>query len=363
MVIAKVYLDNILCFKDFNADFTYPKKIVNSTIKNEFLEGVPNFKVKKVNILIGSNASGKTSFGKALLSIFLLLTRKEFDHMAFVCDKKKEARFKIEFVLKEEDTYFYYFVDGTIKDSKNVFIKVAKEELRANDSYKTVNERVLAKLQFICYVPLLEVQIFKKMGWAFSFPLTDTNFQKADLSFMKNNEEDYLDILNKVLKTLDSSIISVNKSNEIENCIIVESKYFVIPIESGRLLKDIQYLSSGTKYGLTIANLIFSIKHDLYGFYYVDEQFSYINNEIEVAILSTMIDLLHDCSQLFFTSHNTNILDMRLPIHSFSFFEKEDNIKLLNASERIIKNNISIKNQYENNRFQCLPSTEKIYEI
>ena len=65
MVIAKVYLDNILCFKEFNVDFTYPKKIVNSTIKNEFLEGVPNFKVKKVNILIGSNASGKTSFGKA----------------------------------------------------------------------------------------------------------------------------------------------------------------------------------------------------------------------------------------------------------------------------------------------------------
>ena len=48
--------------------------------------------------MIGSNASGKTSFGKALLSIFLLLTKKEFDYDALVCDKDKEARFIIEFV-------------------------------------------------------------------------------------------------------------------------------------------------------------------------------------------------------------------------------------------------------------------------
>ncbi len=363
MVIAKVYLDNILCFEDFTVDFTYPKKIVNSTIKNEFLEGVPNFKVKKVNILEGSNATGKTTFGEALLSIFVLLTKKQFNYSSLVCDKNKEAHFIIEFVEKGKETYFYYFVDGIIKDNENIFLKIVKEQLKPSDSYKTANERVKLNLKNINYEPLSDVMTFSNIGWAFNFPLTDSNLQKVDLSNMKNDEEDYLNILNKTLKTLDPSIITITKSKEIENCIIVESKYFVIPIESGRLLRDIQYLSSGTKYGLVIADIIFAIKHDIYGFYYIDEQFSYINSEIEIAILSTMIDLLDDCSQLFFTSHNINILDMRLPIHSFSFFEKEDKIKLINASERVLKNNVSIKNQYENNRFECLPNTEKIYEI
>lgn len=363
MVIAKVYLDNILCFKDFKVDFTYPKKIVNSTIRNEFLEGVPNFRVKKANILIGSNASGKTSFGKALLFIFILLLKKEFNYDTLVCDKHKDGHFTIEFVLKNKEVYFYYLVDGIIKDERNVILKVAKEELKGNDSYKTANDRILLKFKNINYEPLNKVSSFMNMGWNFAFPFTDTNLQKADLSYLKTNEKDYLNILKRILMTLDPSIISVNKSNEIEDCIIIESKYFIIPIETGRLLRDIQYLSSGTKYGLTIANIIFEIKYDLFGFYYIDEQFSYINSDIEIALLATMIDLLQDCSQLFFTTHNINILDMRLPIHTFSFFEKDDNIKLNNASERVIKNNVSIKNQYENNRFDCLPNTDKIYEI
>ena len=363
MVITKVSLDNILCFRDFHVDFTYPKKIVNSTIDNEFLEGAPNFKVKTVNILMGSNASGKTSFGKALLSIFVLLAKKEFDYHDLVCDKSKPARFAIEFVLKNGEGYRCYLVEGIIEDGKTVLLKTAGDAIKASDTHKLVHERLSSKLRNTDYKPLEEVTAFMNMGWAFSFPLTDSNLQTADLSNLKIDEKDYLDILGKILKTLDSSIVRVVKSSEIENCVIVESEFFTIPIESGRLLRDIQYLSSGTKYGLAIANVVFGIKHDLFGFYYIDEQFGYINSEIEMALLSVMIDLLPDCCQLFVTTHNTNVLDMRLPIHAFSFFEKEEEIKLLGASERVIKNNVSVKKQYENNRFECLPNTKSVYEI
>ena len=51
-------------------NLSYPKKIVNSSIENEFLTGFTNFRYKKVNILMGANATGKTSFGKMLMNIF-----------------------------------------------------------------------------------------------------------------------------------------------------------------------------------------------------------------------------------------------------------------------------------------------------
>jgi AAA15 family ATPase/GTPase len=48
-------------FKDTEIDFTYPKKIKNSTIEGEYLAEFPNINYKKVCIFMGANASGKTS--------------------------------------------------------------------------------------------------------------------------------------------------------------------------------------------------------------------------------------------------------------------------------------------------------------
>ena len=52
MVVLDVSLDNFYAFKNFHMKLTYPKKIVGSSIKEEHLEGRPNFRYKKVNIII-----------------------------------------------------------------------------------------------------------------------------------------------------------------------------------------------------------------------------------------------------------------------------------------------------------------------
>ena len=70
MILLNIRLNNIYGFRDFTADFTYPKKVVNSFIEDEHLAGRPRFRYKKAVVLIGANATGKTSFGKALLRIF-----------------------------------------------------------------------------------------------------------------------------------------------------------------------------------------------------------------------------------------------------------------------------------------------------
>ena len=55
MIIMDIKVDNFYAFKNFHMNMSYPKKIVDSTIEEEFLEERPNFRYKKVNIIIAEN--------------------------------------------------------------------------------------------------------------------------------------------------------------------------------------------------------------------------------------------------------------------------------------------------------------------
>lgn len=76
MIIMNLELDNFFAFRNFKLNMSYPKKIVDSSIENEFLTGRENFRYKKVNILMGANATGKTSIGKMLMRIFNFIDKK-----------------------------------------------------------------------------------------------------------------------------------------------------------------------------------------------------------------------------------------------------------------------------------------------
>lgn len=74
MIVLDLELKEIYGFNDFHINFSYPKKIVNSIIDQEYLKGRERFRYKKAVILMGTNATGKTSLGKALLRIFGYMT-------------------------------------------------------------------------------------------------------------------------------------------------------------------------------------------------------------------------------------------------------------------------------------------------
>ncbi len=93
--------------------------------------------------------------------------------------------------------------------------------------------------------------------------------------------------------------------------------------------------------------------HDLY---YCDELFSYVNSDIEKACLSIIIEKLSGRKQLFFTTHNSDILDMQLPKHSFTFLKKDvnnedDSIKCIAASQYLKRSTDSLKHAVENDLF------------
>lgn len=103
-------------------------------------------------------------------------------------------------------------------------------------------------------------------------------------------------------------------------------------------------------------------------FYYCDEKFSYIHSDIEKAILSVMIESLQENDQLFFTTHNADLLDLPLPKHSFLFLRKniannDCPIDCVSASDWLKRNTDSVKAALDNDLFSTAPATDLIYDI
>ena len=365
MAVLRAEFDNILCFNDFIVDFTYPKKLVKSSVEGEFLKNFPNIKYKKVNILIGTNASGKTSLGKAIWKTFVFLRDKEANPLRrMIADENRTASILLDCVFEQG---YFYRLEVRLESNGDTLARYRDLYLNKDDSYKSLIDR-LPDVPFQNHTVALDIDY--KEGWNFRFPSIESGFDYIHCKYADNEQEEFLNTFQTVLKTFDPSIDSVFKSVEQEDTYIIKLKGGkTVSVKHGEKLSELHYLSSGTKYAINIANVICSIKNHTNGFYYVDEQFSYVNSEIEIACLTTMIDLLGDGEQLIFTTHNEEIMELPLPIHSFSFMRKKEdengeyNVELINASSFEKRNNVNVKNLYDNDYFDVFPDTKKMFDI
>lgn len=109
MIVLDIRTDNFYSFKDFHMNMSYPKKTVNSYIPDEYLMERPNFRYKKINILLGANASGKTSVGKMLMDIFNFIYKKQYTTIVQkINNPKKEAYFSMDFITSGVNYPFLY---------------------------------------------------------------------------------------------------------------------------------------------------------------------------------------------------------------------------------------------------------------
>lgn len=368
MAVLKVKFDNILCFNGFEADFFYPKKLVKTTLENEYLKDYPNVRYRKLNVIVGSNASGKTCLGKAIWKVFVFLLGKEAKTISeIVSNNTKDAYILMDCVYPEG---LFFRVEIKIPPKGEILVKYQERYLNKDDSYETIVERLNnCDDGFNNYLKELEHVVIS--GWNFLFPSIESGFDIISCEYEKTERKEYASILERVLKTFDNSINSVSPSKEIENSYIVSFKNGLKPIsiKNGDKLSDIKMLSSGSKYAVNIAGIIYAIKKHKNGFYFVDEQFSYVNHDLEIACLATMVSLLDDGEQLFFTTHDTEILSLSYPNHSYNFLKKETddegnvNIRMINAASLEKRNNVNIKNLYDNDFFDVAPNTDLIIEL
>lgn len=366
MIIMDLKIDNFFVFKEFHMNMAYPKKIVNSYIPNEHLKGRNNFRYKKVNILMGGNATGKTSIGKMMMALCNFIKRDDVHGlMETIADSSKEATISVDFV---GDIFKMYRLNIKIipsKDSEKApQILACKREviIAEKDRYETCAQK-------IDNMPLKynekyreEMDGIEPIGWMLTYPF-DASEKKAKFP----DESAFVKVLDYTLRSLDPAIVSVGKSKEVDSTYIIHFDSEDLLVQNGEVIRK-NILSSGTKAGIDIASLIFSIYQGECGFYYCDEKFSYIHSELEKAFLATMIHGLKDNAQLFFTTHNSDILDMPLPKHSFTFLKKEmcdrePLIKCVYASDYLKRSTDSVHNAVDNDLFSIAPGVELVYKI
>ncbi len=357
MIIMSIEIDNLFAFNDFKLNFSYPKKIVHSTIDGEFLKTKTNFRYKKVNIIMGANASGKTSLGRCMMIVFNFLKTGSLDICTYMNDDKRNAKIVLDFLVDED---YLYRVEcsicakfkGDTVEEPCINSVVYRATIAKRDSY----EKCLLKLKEIEKIDFVFFDRLESLpNFGYYFALTDG---KDAVQFTHLDER----ILELVLKALDSDILAVKSLKDVEDSFVIEKINDKIIIQEGAVVKE-NKLSSGTKSGIAIASLISHIKKNINGFYYCDEKFSYIHSELEKTLLSIMISSLGNLEQLFFTSHNMELLDMDLPIHSFTFLKKSSTIEAIYPSDYIKKNDVSLANAVQNDIFNSMPNTDILFEL
>lgn len=361
MIILKVKADNLYCFKNFEIDFSYKTINPSSLIEYEYLEKYPNIKFKKLNIFIGTNASGKTVFGKLLSDILFFIENRDDKILNNIAVSEKKSMFSIDFIIKKEE-YILYRVECDIENFFIKNLKIQSANIKSRESYQKTTERLETIFysinnneEFLTDDMMRALKnINLKSGALFCF--TD-----EIISGNKNITYD-INILNTILKVFDNSIKEIKEVEGTDNgYLIIFNHGSKLLIQNGKAVEG-DILSSGTKEGLSIAYIISEMKKNPNRLFYIDEKFSHVHTDIEKTTLSVMLELLGKESQLFFTTHNLDILEMSFPHHSFTFFSKrEDEVKVIYSESS--KNDRFLKNKAENDFFETVPDYSSLFEI
>lgn len=365
MIIMDLRMDNFFAFQNFYMNMSYPKKIVGSYIPNEHLRDRENFRYKKVNILMGGNATGKTSIGKMMMAVCNFMNRGEASQLTqYVTDPSREAVLTMDFVAQQFVLCRLNIRLTPENDREHMSVSLCKRETAINkrDSYESCVQRLdELPLEYRSdYAAVLDE--IESIGWMFTYP-SDMAGKMADFP----QDDDFAKVLGYTLRTLDPAIRDVSRLKEVENTYVIHMNSGDLLMQDGQVIKR-NILSSGTLAGIDIASLIFSIYKGECGFYYCDEKFSYVHSELEKVFLTLMIHGLKDNEQLFFTTHNSDILDLPLPKHTYTFlkkdvYEDDEVIRCVYASDYLKKNTDSVRNAVENDLFATMPNVELLYKI
>ena len=373
MVVMSVTLDNFMAFTDFNVNFSYPKKLVKSYIKSEHIVGCPKFRYKKLIILLGANASGKTSLGQILNRILNFIVYKNAELLiGAVCDNTQEAKLSIDFVLSDEQPELYRlslkiapFERDELKTNAYPKIEVCVKNtaIEKNDSYEKAKERLDKHEAEYSDNYIEKLRTIPPFGYFFSYP-----FDVKPTTPRKVDNANYRNVLEIVLKVLDPSIVRVERVREAQNSYSIK---FLggssVLIQEGKTVNT-SLLSSGTKAGIAIADILTAIMEHENGFYYCDERFSYIQSDVECAILGLMTEHLGDNEQMFFTTQNTDILALPYPKHSYMFLRKTVEggavkIQAVSADKYLKRNTDVLRRAVENDLFLTAPNIDRLLEL
>ena len=376
MIISRIACDNFYMFKDFTLDLTYEKAIKHSLADGDILFKGSKIKVRKNLILLGANASGKTTFGKLLCMILNFVHGKSLDGDDFKFseaqyDKKCDSYFEIEFIVDD----VAYLVKAHFRNSSLQHEEVRQLKIRPSYNVKKLREKLVSSEPLSLYdaddqklnigfksfafsvsksEKLKDIQDKITFWFLFSTPISRTtqHFTEVDISF-----------LNKLITVVDNSIKDIKRlcaegEDKPTNSYQIRFKNGeIVTVPNGNLNICGARLSHGT---FETIDFIFSLSALMKGstsLLYIDERLSHMHSELEAYLVRQAFLKKPLNAQIFFTTHDTELLDLNIPVTSYIAFRRNnegfnDTVRL---SDKMNKNDRHVKHYYENDYFGVLP--------
>ena len=350
MIILNIKLNHVYGFDDFQMNFTYPRKLSVSLIGEEALAGRERFRYKKAIILMGTNATGKTSLGRALLKIFSSVKEANEAFLRDLYSGDQPAEFLVDFV---NEGHTLHRLKGSVK-GEDVNLHYYSAEIGEKDSYEMAVEKLTDRTADLNgNIKELKKQV-GVLEYRFAYPEIETSLRVSDVK-----KDALLKTLRAVIGTLDPTLTDISIAKDLKDSFIIRRRSKEIIIQEGKLLNR-ELMSSGTVEGIDVAVFLASMLSNRNCFYYCDEHFSYIQSDIEKRIFGLMVERLGANEQLIFTTHNTDMLNLNLPKHTFAFMRKEIDdtdykVTVSFASDYLKRHTDSVKCAMENDVFGSLP--------
>ena len=358
MIILNIKLNHVYGFDDFQMNFTYPRKLSVSLIGEEALAGRERFRYKKAIILMGTNATGKTSLGRALLKIFSSVKEANEAFLRDLYSGDQPAEFLVDFV---NEGHTLHRLKGSVK-GEDVNLHYYSAEIGEKDSYEMAVEKLTDRTADLNgNIKELKKQV-GVLEYRFAYPEIETSLRVSDVK-----KDALLKTLRAVIGTLDPTLTDISIAKDLKDSFIIRRRSKEIIIQEGKLLNR-ELMSRGTAEGIDIAVFLASMLSNRNCFYYCDEHFSYIQSDIEKRIFGLMVERLGANEQLIFTTHNTDMLNLNLPKHTFAFMRKEIDdtdykVTVSFASDYLKRHTDSVKCAMENDVFGSLPDDSLLDDL
>ena len=358
MIILNIKLKHVYGFDDFQMNFTYPRKLSVSLIGEEALAGRERFRYKKAIILMGTNATGKTSLGRALLKIFSSVKEANEAFLRDLYSGDQPAEFLVDFV---NEGHTLHRLKGSVK-GEDVNLHYYSAEIGEKDSYEMAVEKLTDRTADLNgNIKELKKQV-GVLEYRFAYPEIETSLRVSDVK-----KDALLKTLRAVIGTLDPTLTDISIAKDLKDSFIIRRRSKEIIIQEGKLLNR-ELMSSGTAEGIDIAVFLASMLSNRNCFYYCDEHFSYIQSDIEKRIFGLMVERVGANEQLIFTTHNTDMLNLNLPKHTFAFMRKEIDdtdykVTVSFASDYLKRHTDSVKCAMENDVFGSLPDDSLLDDL
>lgn len=341
-------------FRNAQVDFTCPDHIEESLLENEYLEDYPQIRFKRVCIIIGSNAAGKTTLGRLMCLVNNYLSGVPVKRIAeSIYDRSRPAVVDVLYVVPALEKLRRLRVEmdvaGLRRETlwetplcKSKELKALEEDMEAKgpvfDWMRSDKKSGVEMLPVFSRAHLSGWQLDKNAGWRYIFNEMDISSQNPVTNLLD------LYLLGQVLRTLDPSIYSVEPSRDKSNaCVIVFTNGDRVIVENDQVHQvDRLRLSRGVLEAIKVASLMASIARcaddapQRSNTFFLDEKMAHFHTDMEKSVLSMMIKRLGRYSQLFYTTRNHDMLNMALPNHNYLFMRKNDFVEFVQPEKMSI---------------------------